>query len=260
MPALRYVGPVPVASNSVITRQATDSNLTGMATAADLQSKVDTAVAPYALKTYVDQQDGLLATKAVVDAADALRVPTSWKGAANGVCDLSGTSIPAARIPKGLTFQVPMVRTYTSADFYSTVTTGTEDVFYPTSISLPSLSGTGNYYRFLVFGTFEAWSPSSSGKPYFACYINNVLVGYAGGRNGGSSGTSPASARSCPMSMVPVGNAVAMTPASTSGRTSASSVSIRVDFGNAFTGGSTVEWNPVNTQTVMTVFAVPVDS
>lgn len=245
MPALRSVGPVPVASNGVVVRSTVDNTLTGMATAADLQTKVDTAVAPYAQKTYVDSQDGNLLTKAQVDSADALRIPTSWKGAANGVCELSGTTVPSTRYSKGRTYPVIMSNYYHHTEF-NAATTSSSAIVLDSTTSLPNNNA---YYRILAFGNFEAWSPATvkSGKPYFAVYCNGVLIAYGGGREANSSEFSS------PITVVPVGVDFALTPSTTSSRWNRS-FQITVDIG--VTGSGTITWKP-ETQTALTLYAIP---
>ena len=243
MPALRSVGPVPVASNGVVVRSTVDNTLTGMATAADLQTKVDTAVAPYAQKTYVDSQDGNLLTKAQVDAADALRIPTSWKGSANGVCELSGTTVPSTRYSKGRTYPVIMSNYYHFNEF-NAATTSSNAIVLDSTTSLPNNNA---YYRILAFGNFEGWSTNGSGKPYFAVYCNGVLIAYGGGREANGSNSS------CPISVVPAGVDLALTPSTTSSRWNRS-FQITVDIG--VTGSGTITWKP-ETQTALTLYAIP---
>ncbi|QGJ95057.1 hypothetical protein SEA_REDWATTLEHOG_196 [Gordonia phage RedWattleHog] len=254
MPALRSVGPVPVSGNGLVTRGTADAMLTGMVGHDVLASKVDAAVAPYAQKSYVDTQDGLLATKAQVDAGDALLMPTSWKNAANGVCGLSGTDLPTARVPRVPVLPTIFQRSWYYNDFTplaANVGAEGEIVILNASMQLPS-NDPSVYYRFMCFGNFEGWALSGSapynnlsGKPVFRVYVNGYLCGYGAGRNGAGS------AAPSPVPVTPVADNLGHVPGT--GWTN-STATVRVTIASAF-ASTMVKYDPTP-QTLLTIIVV----
>jgi hypothetical protein len=116
-----YVGKDPAtgSDSSVVTKKWADDQ--AAATRVDqawVNAQIATEATNQALQlqpktpppSYVDQQDGLRAKKADVDLADQNYVPTSARGAANGVATLdTAGDVTASQVPSGLVLTRPIL-------------------------------------------------------------------------------------------------------------------------------------------------------
>lgn len=250
MPSLKMVGPIPTSTNALATKSRTDSEIFGLTTPETMHNKIEDAVAPYASKSYVDLADGDLVTKSYVDSQDLLRMPSNWRGAANGVAELTSGAIPASRFPAVPVYPIVLSKTWRNTDFTvipSGNAAGTGEYTILES-SLP-LTSNGRTVRFMAFGNFEGWAANvnnnTSGKPVFKVFINGYLCATSAGRNGAGSGVSS----HC--TVIPVGDDLSHTPGTGWAQTSAS---IRVTINSAF-DSTAVTYAPTQ-QTILTVYLV----
>ncbi|ACU41447.1 hypothetical protein SEA_YASSIFIED_245 [Mycobacterium phage Yassified] len=100
MAGLLYIGKTPSASADVETRKDVETVLTGGVSRGYVDTRVATLSAAKATKVYTDTQDSQYATPDYYTSRDALLVPNSAKGAANGVASLDATTkVPDAQVP-----------------------------------------------------------------------------------------------------------------------------------------------------------------
>jgi len=103
--SLQYEGQYPNSDASILPKAwADDENDSVLVDAAYVNAQIADAITANALQTqtYVNSQDALRAHKTDVTAADALYVPTSALGAANGVASLSSGNLPTGQVPTGV--------------------------------------------------------------------------------------------------------------------------------------------------------------
>lgn len=183
MSSLRYVGATPTAPQDLINK----AYITNVLLAANLSqdtinSLISAGFSSYATKTYVDQQDALLATEDDIDAGDATRLHLSQVGVNSGVAGLGSTGrVDSARI------SVPSTQRWAKA-FWSpssynataVTATTTETTVYTCPVSDPGFT-----YKLLVFGTVEGTVSLDNGE-YPIVYVrvgstSGQIVAYGGG-------------------------------------------------------------------------------
>jgi hypothetical protein len=102
---LTYVGVDPAAAPDVENRTNVDVLLNAGVSRVYVDGRVEDTISgvvggqPRATKSYVDGKDSSYASTAYYGTQDALLVPNSAKGTANGVASLSGGKIPQAQVP-----------------------------------------------------------------------------------------------------------------------------------------------------------------
>jgi hypothetical protein len=138
----------------------------------DLQ--INTALAGYVTKAYVDTQDALNATKAYVDSADALKLHTNQIGVNNGAAGLLvGGRLDPARVSAASTQRFPKPFTSPSAYNGSAVAvTTTETTVFPVSVADPGFT-----YKLFITGVLDASSSVDGEYP-----IVKVHQGATGGQ------------------------------------------------------------------------------
>ncbi|QDH91876.1 hypothetical protein SEA_PHRAPPUCCINO_201 [Mycobacterium phage Phrappuccino] len=95
-----YVGVIGDDDRAVVTRKSTDEQLAAGLSRAYTDGRVAELAASRATKVYVDTQDAAYADADYYTSRDALNIPNSARGAANGVASLDGAGrIPAAQVP-----------------------------------------------------------------------------------------------------------------------------------------------------------------
>jgi hypothetical protein len=103
MPPTKYVGRAPNSDSSVVTKGYIDSTHTQVEVTPDyIADAVSSYVASINLVTpaYIDSADATRSSKAEVDAADLNYLPTTARGAVNGVASLNASGlIPSAQLP-----------------------------------------------------------------------------------------------------------------------------------------------------------------
>lgn len=100
MSGLSYVGADPTDPRDIETRVVTEEILTDGVSRSYVDGRVDALMNLRASKTYVDTQDELYVENAYYTSQDALLVPLTAKGVANGVATLDGSSkLPLAQTP-----------------------------------------------------------------------------------------------------------------------------------------------------------------
>jgi len=100
MGSLVYVGKTPTQGRDISTRADSEGLLTAGVSRSYVTGRVAELATGKATKVYVDTQDSTFADAAYPAAQDALLVPLTSKGVANGVATLdSGGKIPSAQVP-----------------------------------------------------------------------------------------------------------------------------------------------------------------
>lgn len=190
MSNLRYVGPDPTTDRELLRKLGTDAGFGGGVSAADLDTKVTTAVNPLALTDVVNADDNGRASRDYVDTQDAKSVPSTAKGAANGVASLDASSrIPLAQIPTG---SVPrsLLRGPYGLSLASTIEeaywdgSGQWDKFIG-SITIPAPGGSG-LWRPICLGRFEVYNWGGAGRADIRGMVGSYELFRARGRNGGA--------------------------------------------------------------------------
>jgi len=171
---LRYVGKSVDVAKTIARKSYVDSVQATALTQAQVDTSVNSQLAPYAAKTYVDSQDALNATTSYVDSQDNLRLKLAQKDVANGVPGLGATGkVLASKLNVTVTqrnnrlFWSPSSYPGSNVDVYSGTT-----VLYTCAISDPGYS-----YRLLCFASHEVHSADISTYP-----VIEVRVGSSGGQ------------------------------------------------------------------------------
>jgi hypothetical protein len=160
MAALEYVGP-PVGTNR--TTLGYKSYVDEIAATALTQQQADARISEllsgYATTQEVDIGDAGAATLSYVQQQDALRIPLSWKGAANGIATLSGGKVVSSQVT--LTGGQRLVqKMYSPSSYHSStvsITTNTATLF---TVSIPN---PGYDYRLEIHGYVETNSSVNGG-------------------------------------------------------------------------------------------------
>lgn len=98
MAGLGYAGVAATADTGVMTLGDANDLLDTGTTRSYTLARIDALAAPYATTNYVDTVDSTFVAPSAVDSADALNLPLSARGVANGVATL-GTETPTPLIP-----------------------------------------------------------------------------------------------------------------------------------------------------------------
>lgn len=154
MAELSWIGRNAASNNDLSYRDYTASNIAKNATAAQIDAAINQAYAEYANKTYVDQQDSLLADQAYIDGKDADYVLNSSKNQPNGVPALDGTGkVDRGKISTVDTQRFP--RSFWSPAGYGTAASASssEVTLYQYTVPDP-----GYQYKLIVHGQVETSS------------------------------------------------------------------------------------------------------
>lgn len=168
---LQYVGAAAAVAKDVAYKGLVDTDLANNLTVAQVDSAINTAYAPYVLKSYVDTRDALNANKAYVDAGDATRAKLTQRDAASGVPSLDANGkvnqirinvAPTQRFPKG--FWTP-----TSLPGAKTTLTAAEVQLFTIPISDPGYS-----YKLMLFGEFDCDTFNNGFPPVINIRLGSV--------------------------------------------------------------------------------------
>jgi len=132
-------------------------------TSGQVDDRINSGLAGYATKSYVDAQDALNATQAYVDAGDAARVRTSTKDVPNGVPGLdTGGRVSGNRI------NLPSDQKYNAGPWSPPAYPGATSVTTETTLFTCPVTDPGFPYKLMVFGQLEA---SSNLNEYPIVYV-----------------------------------------------------------------------------------------
>lgn len=173
--ALTYVGPTPVATRDLINRDyVTNGLLAANLSQATVDATIAATLAGYATRSYVTTRDGLLATKAYIDAGDATRLHRSQLGAESGVANLNAQAlVDIARVAVLSTQRYPKPFWSPAAYNASPVAATTEAGVYTCAVDDPGFT-----YKLLVFGEVSG-KVSLDNTEYPIVYVR---VGSTGGQ------------------------------------------------------------------------------
>lgn len=152
MAGIPYVG-IPQASGADLVTQAyVNSLLAANLTQATVDNLINTGLAPYVTKAYVDAQDNLNATKAFIDAGDATRLKLTQRNAANGAAglDVNGR-VDISRVAVASTQRWPKPFYSPSSYNASAINATTETQVFPAM----TVADPGFTYKLLVLGTVD---------------------------------------------------------------------------------------------------------
>lgn len=166
MSSLQTVGPDGTASTSTQTRLRQDQLILPKYSPANLTAALDTRVSALARKDYVDARDLGRPSKTYVDQQDALLLPKTQIGAANGVASIgSDGQIPADQLlrapvrtmrgPYSIVFRTPETAYYDS--------TGQWDKWIGT-ITIPAPGSGFGVWRPMIFGQIECYHETGFGR------------------------------------------------------------------------------------------------
>lgn len=100
MAGLSYLGTAPVAPRDMSPKLASDTHLDTGVSRGYVDGRVATLATGKATKVYTDGQDAAFVSSSYYTTQDALLIPLTSKGAANGVASLDGSGkLPAAQTP-----------------------------------------------------------------------------------------------------------------------------------------------------------------
>lgn len=173
MSTLQYIGKPVSQLGDVVYRDYVQGLKSGDLTTEQVDTMIQSDLAPYATVQYVDQRDSLLATKAYIDQQDQLRVPNFMVDQAGGVAGLSSAlKINPARFQDPTTqkyFRGPYSPTsYPSSAWSAT----TEQTIYQCPVEYP-----GYPYKVIVFGMVDTRSDLDTEYPVFNVRVANQLTG-----------------------------------------------------------------------------------
>lgn len=99
MASLAYVGkPIGTSNSTLAYKGYLDQEKAKALTQAQVDSRITELLSGYATRLEVDTGDAGAATLEYVDQQDALRVPLSWKGVANGVATLTSGKVTTNQV------------------------------------------------------------------------------------------------------------------------------------------------------------------
>jgi hypothetical protein len=185
MAAQSYVGPVAATPEGVATRLSTEDQLAAGYSRSFADGRAATLAAAYATRNYVDTADAGFVDAAYVAGLDALNVPASSVGAANGVAPLdSSGKIPVVNCPT-LGFGTLRGPWGVASTYGGTATNSTPQKFADFTIGATTWN-----FRPLVFLTVQVDVASNArpvvevriGTPSDTTYASQTLVGSSIGR------------------------------------------------------------------------------
>mgnify|MGYP001174114668 CR=1 FL=1 len=187
MAELRYVGAAAADPNDIGYRGYVSRVKSADMSSEAIDLRIEAGLSGYALKSYADERDQLLATPAYIDAADATRVKLAQKDAPNGVAALQADTgrvhrnlINAAsgqRYPVGL---------WAPGDYGSPVATDTETTVFAWDITDPGIT-----YRLMVMGSLAVASSHESALPEIRVRVGDPEQGPVIASGRGSYGPLP---------------------------------------------------------------------
>lgn len=158
MAALEYVGKaISTNDRTVAYKKYVDDKSATSLTHAQVDSRISSLLSGYATKMEVDVGDAGGATLAYVDAQDALRIPLSWKGAANGVATITSGRVTSNQITE-VGSQRFIRKMYSPSSYGSQQSSSGTVTLYTVTVQDP-----GFPYRCHAWGFVNVNSTSSNG-------------------------------------------------------------------------------------------------
>lgn len=155
MTGLRYVG-APVADDPDLVYQDYVTLLKEEdLTTEQIDAAIESGLGSYVTKSYVDQQDALLADATYVNAQDDLRVKLASKDAPNGVAALDATGKVSPNRINAANSQRYLKGPYVPGAYMGTI----DDITTQTLFTLP-VADPGYPYRLICFGEIDAHNNS----------------------------------------------------------------------------------------------------
>jgi hypothetical protein len=199
MSAWKYVGRAPNSDASLVTKGHTDGRHAALAVT---EEYINGAVAAHAVgvnlvdQAYVDARDATRAKKTAVEAADALYLPTTARGATNGVAPLDASgNVLSEHLPSGLPTSLPvtMIEAQTVNLTSAQVLTSTVTKTYLAAVL--DIADPGYAYTPLVLGYVRGRCPgvydhsrrvggSHRGKMTILTNTDQLIGGVAGNSKG----------------------------------------------------------------------------
>lgn len=190
MAGLNYVGPAGAGGDDVMTQRNVTDLLDGGTTHGFALDRITTLSAPYATLDYINLADATFVVPSTVDTRDALNLPLTAKGVANGVATLDGSSlVPVPQCPNlgaGILKGPYGIASQISAD------TTTSSQVQLATIDLGS-SGTGVTFKPWAFATAYVQQQTNTvraglemriGNSTQTTYASQTLVSTGAGRSG----------------------------------------------------------------------------
>lgn len=173
MASLKYVGKKPPAANSDVVYQDYVSTVKGGDLSADqIDAAVNSGLAGYANITYVDTQDGLLATQAYVDTQDNLRLKLSQKGIANGIAPLDALGKVPVPLIQSPAQQRWLRGPWSPANYGASLDFTTEATIFTCGVTDP-----GYPYRLVVWGEVDCRTDYELDSALFSVRVGNATTG-----------------------------------------------------------------------------------
>jgi len=145
--SLAYVGkPIGSSTSTLAYKGYLDQEKAKALTQAQVDTRINELLTGYATKLEVDTGDAGAATLAYVDQQDALRIPLSWKGVANGVATLTSGKVTSSQVTVTGTQRL-IKKMYSPSTYGSQQTVTGEITLYTVTIADP-----GYAYRVQAYG------------------------------------------------------------------------------------------------------------
>lgn len=170
MASLSYVGKAIAADSTIAYKGYVDAKAASMMTQAQVDSRIAELLSGYATRAQVDAGDADGATLSYVQAQDALRVPVSWKGLANGgPATLTSGKVTASQLNATGTQRL-IKKMYSPAGYGNQQTLTTNVItLYTVTIADP-----GYAYRVQAFAFANVTTSSSSGSASITARVGST--------------------------------------------------------------------------------------
>lgn len=179
MATLKYVGKAIDDPNSIAYKSYRDTVAQSVLTEANIDSSINSAIAPYTTKAYVDQQDALRASKSYVDQQDATKAKLAARGQASGLVPLDSSGlVPTAHltIPGAYQHNGLFGLTGTASSYSAITSTSTFRQLGYIDIPAGSMMQNQSWWP-MVFGHWECIATNQSGA---TPYVEVRLAGTSG--------------------------------------------------------------------------------
>lgn len=173
MGSLKYVGKKPPTANSDLVYQDYVTTVKGGDLTADqIDQAINSGLAGYANVSYVDTQDGLLATQAYVDAKDNLRLKLSQKGQPNGIAGLDARGKVSPTLINSPANQLWQRGPWSPANYGASTDFTTETTIFSCGVTDP-----GYPYRLIVWGEVDTRFDDELSSSQFYVRQGNASTG-----------------------------------------------------------------------------------
>lgn len=182
MPTLNNVGPVPTDPGDFEKKSTFDDILQGGVSRDYVAGRAAVLAGPKATKADTDTKDGAFAEPSYYTARDALLIPNSAKGVANGVATLVSSKIPLAQCPN---LGTGMVRgPYGPTSQFAGSTGATPLKIAEWNLGQSGLSFEAEcYITAMITSTGRPAIEVKIGVPSQTTYASQVQIGYGEGRS-----------------------------------------------------------------------------